>query len=89
MSRKLFISALFYLVMDEKHQRGFADYKPYYVVDEETGEIIPVYLTADAVMPEARAGAKAGNPLLDEINEQLKRDRIIEKMRGLHRKRSK
>ncbi len=71
--------------MEDKSQKGFADFKPYYVVDEESGKLVPIYLPSDAVMPEARPGAKAGNPLLDEINEELRRENIIEKMKRLYK----
>jgi len=46
-------------------------------------------LPADAITPEARAGVKAGNPLLDEINEQLRKENIIESMKKLYRKGNK
>ena len=72
--------------MEDKYQKGFADYKSYYVVDEKTGKIVPIYLPADAVIHEARPGAKAGNPLLDEINEELRRKNITEEMKRLYRR---
>ena len=72
--------------MENKYQKGFADSKPYYIVDKESGKLIPVYFPADAVMPEARPGAKAGNPLLDEINEKLRGENITEKMKRLYKK---
>jgi len=75
--------------MEDKYQKGFADSKLYYVVDEESGELVPIYLPADAVMPEARPGVKAGNPLLDEINEELRRKNLIEKTKGLYRIKNK
>lgn len=78
-----------FLIMGKKYQKGSADYKPYYIVDEKTGELVPIYLPADAIMPEARAGVKAGNPLLDEINEELKKENIIERMKKLYRKGNK
>ena len=70
--------------MEDKYQKGFADSKPYYVIDEESGEIVPIYLPADAVIPEARPGAKAGNLLLDEINEKLRRENITENLKRLY-----
>ncbi len=71
--------------MEDKYQKGSANSKPYYVIDEESGEVVPIYLPADAVISEARPGAKAGNPLLDEINERLRRENITEKTKGLYK----
>jgi len=71
--------------MEDKYQKGFADSKPYYVVDEESGEIVPIYLPADAIIPEAKPGAKAGNPFLDEINKDLRKENITEKLKRLYR----
>ncbi|MBU3941688.1 MAG: hypothetical protein KKF74_02135, partial [Nanoarchaeota archaeon] len=71
--------------MEDKYQKGSADSKPYYVVDEESGKLMPIYFPADAVMPKARPGVKAGNPLLDEINEELRKENIIEKMKRLYK----
>ena len=71
--------------MEDKYQKGSADSKPYYVVDEESGELVPVYLTVNAVIPEAKPGAKAGNPLLDEINEDLRKENITEKIKRLYK----
>ena len=71
--------------MEDKYQKGSADSKPYYVVDEESGELMPIYFPAYAVMPEARPGTKAGNPFLDEINEELRKKKIIEKMKRLYK----
>jgi len=71
--------------MEDKYQKGSADSKPYYVVDEESGKLVPIYLPADAVMPEAKPGTKAGNPLLDEINEDLRRENITEKIKRLYK----
>jgi len=70
--------------MEDKYQKGSADSKPYYVVDEESGELVPIYLPAYAVIPEAKPGAKAGNPLLDEINEDLRKKNITEKIKRLY-----
>ncbi len=58
--------------MKDKYQKGSADSKSYYVVDKKSGKIVPIYLPADAVIPKARPGVKAGNPLLDEINKKLR-----------------
>ena len=71
--------------MEDKYQKGSADSKPYYFVDEESGKLIPIYFPADAVMPEARPGVKAGNPLLDEINEYLRKENITEKIKRLYK----
>ena len=71
--------------MEDKYQKGSADSKPYYIVDEESGELVPIYFPADAVIPEAKPGTKAGNPLLDEINEDLRKENIIEKMKRLYK----
>ena len=75
--------------MKNKYQKGSADSKPYYVVDEESGELVRIYFPADAVMPEARPGVKAGNPLLDEINKKLRKENIIEKTKRLYRRNNK
>ena len=75
--------------MEDKYQKGSADSKPYYIVDEESGELVPIYFPADAVISEARPGVKAGNPLLDEINEELKNKNIIEKLRRLYKIKNK
>jgi len=71
--------------MEDKYQKGFADSKLYYVIDEESGEVVPIYFPDDAVIPEAKPGAKAGNPLLDEINEKLRKENITEKTKGLYK----
>jgi len=71
--------------MENKYQKGSADSKPYYIVDEESGKLVPVYLPDDAVIPEARPGVKAGNPLLDEINEDLRKENITEKIKRLYK----
>ncbi len=75
--------------MEDKYQKGSADFKQYYVVDKKSGKIVPIYLPADAVMREARPGVKAGNPLLDEINERLRKENITEEMKRLYRIKNK
>jgi hypothetical protein len=70
----------------DSDERGHGSYKPLFVVDEETGNIVPVYLPADAVADQAKPGAKAGNPVLDDINEQLRQEGLAEKMKELYRK---
>ncbi|MDD5191627.1 MAG: hypothetical protein PHH54_02105 [Candidatus Nanoarchaeia archaeon] len=74
--------------MDDEN-KGYGHSNPLYVVDEKTGELIQVYLPADAVASEAKPGVKAGNPLLDEINQQLREEQLIEKMRRLYIKNKK
>lgn len=69
---------------DKKYQLGHGNSRPFYMVDRKTGELIPVYLPADAIAKEARPGVKAGNPLLDEINEEFRRKGIIEKTKRLY-----
>ena len=75
--------------MEDKYQKGFADSKLYYAVDKESGNLIPIYLPANAVIPEAKPGVKAGNPLLDEINKRLRRENITEEMKRLYRRKNK
>lgn len=64
---------------------GFVYTKPLYAVDEKTGKLVPVDIPVDAVANMAKPGYKAGNPLLDEINEQLRQHNIIEKTKQLYR----
>jgi len=71
--------------MNDDYQKGHSGSKPYYVINSETGKIIPVYLPADAVVVGARPGSKAGSPLIDEINEQLREEGIIEKLKNLYK----
>ncbi len=71
--------------MDDNYQKGNSGSKPYYAIDHKTGKIIPVYLPVDAVAAEAKPGSKAGNPLIDEINEQLREEGFIEKLKNLYK----
>jgi len=70
---------------NDEYRKGYFRFKPYYVIDEETGEIVPTNLPADAVIPQAKPGSKAGNSLLDEINERLQDEGLIEKLKRLYR----
>lgn len=69
--------------MDKKYEKGFADSKPLYVIDEETGELIELYFPLDAIASEA--GFKAGNPHLDRINKKLRESNLIETMKLLYK----
>ena len=60
---------------------GYASSKQIYFEDDETGELIPYNLSADAVMPEARPGVKSGNLLLDEIIDEIRREGLTKKIR--------
>lgn len=71
--------------MDDDHQKGHYDSKPYYVIDKDTGKIIPVYLPADAVIASVQPGYKAGNPLIDKVNDELKKKDMIQKMKYLYK----
>ncbi len=73
----------------KKYQKGHASSKPYYVFDEKTGKLIQLNLPANAIMPESKPGYKAGNSLLDEINEQLEQEGLVKKIKELYRKRKK
>ena len=59
---------------NKKYQVGHVTFRPCHIVEP-----------CDAISLEAMPGAKAGNTLVDEMNEQLKREEIIKKMRPLHR----
>ncbi|MAG39050.1 hypothetical protein CMO90_03085 [Candidatus Woesearchaeota archaeon] len=69
---------------EEEYELGYFDSKPVYVIDEDSGELVPVYLPVDAIMNEARTGVKAGNPLLDDINKELREEGLIEKLKELY-----
>ncbi len=75
---------------DEK-PKGMADnyrkgsFRPYYVINEELGEVVAVYLTSDAIMRGAGISGTGANPLLDDINQQLRDEGIIEKLKSLYR----
>src|SRR3989344_4537341 len=71
---------------NDEYRKGYFRFKPYYVIDEETGEIVPTNLPADAVIPQAKPGSKAGNSLLDEINESLQDEGKIEEIISRNRK---
>ena len=73
------------MVETSESQRGKATYTPHYIVDEETGELISVYIPTDAIIRQAQSGYKAGNPLLDDINEKIKQKGLIDKFRKLHK----
>jgi hypothetical protein len=50
------------IFMTKDYQTGNIEYTPYFIVDGETGELIPLHLPKDAVTPTARFGNKVGNP---------------------------
>jgi heterodisulfide reductase subunit C len=64
-----------------EYEKGTIHLRSYYVIDKETGKIIPIYLTSNAVMRESCIGNKAGNPLIDKINEELEKSRLIKKLK--------
>jgi len=70
--------------MKDEYKTGSAESGVYYVVDKKTGKLIEKYLPADAVMPEARLGTKAGNSLLNHINKELQNSEIVELMKKLY-----
>lgn len=70
---------------DNDNQIGYIKSKPYYVIDKDSGNIVPVYLPADAVLQQAKPGSKAGNSLLDKINKELRQEGLIEKMKKLYK----
>ncbi len=72
--------------MDKELKKGCGKYKPYFVIDKKTGKLIPAYLPEDAVVKEAKPGEKAGNYLIDEINEQLHPTGLMEKLKELYKK---
>lgn len=55
---------------------------------KKKGEPEPVipkpYIPADAVAPCAKPGYKAGNPMIDEVNENVRRDNIIKKFKKFY-----
>jgi len=67
-------------------KKGYAQFKSYYVIDEETGELIELNLPSDAIADMAKLGVKAGNPLLDEINREIRESSLIEKTKRLFKK---
>lgn len=70
---------------DNDGQIGYIKSKSYYVIDKDSGNIVPVYLPADAVLQQAKPGSKAGSSLLDKINEELRQEGLIEKMKRLYK----
>ncbi|MFH1248633.1 MAG: hypothetical protein V1660_00585 [archaeon] len=44
------------------------------------------YLPADAVSKEAKPGSKAGNPNLDGVLEEIRRDSIVKRFKDLYTK---
>ncbi len=51
------------------------------------GPFIPKpYLPADAVSPSAKPGYKAGNPFLDNVLEEIRRENIIRRVKDLYTK---
>ena len=70
---------------DDTNKIGYVKSKPYYVIDKDSGKIIPIYIPADAIMQQAKPGSKAGNSLLDKINEELREEGLIEKMKSLYK----
>jgi len=57
---------------NKKYQLGHISFRPY-----EAGA------PCDVVSPQAKPGAKAGNPCIDKINEQLIEEEIINKIKAL------
>ena len=70
---------------DNDNQIGYIKSKPYYVIDKDNGNIVPIYLPEDAVLQRAKPGSKAGSSLLDKINEELRQEGLIEKMKALYK----
>lgn len=70
--------------MKDEYEKGSAESHAYYVVDKKTRKLIKKYLPADAVIPEARPGTKAGNSLLNHINKELQNSEIVKLMKKLH-----
>ncbi|MBI2045129.1 hypothetical protein HYT23_03660 [Candidatus Pacearchaeota archaeon] len=71
--------------MAEQQKTGFHNYVPYFLVDEK-GELIPIYAMADAITECAKVGIKAGNFLLEDIDEILEKGGLIEILRKLSEK---
>lgn len=44
------------------------------------------YVPADAVAKEAKPGYKAGNPMLDNVLDNIRRDNIVKRFRDLYTK---
>ncbi|MFH1173713.1 MAG: hypothetical protein V1725_01115 [archaeon] len=44
---------------------------------EKDGKTLPVYIPADATAPEAKPGSKAGNPHLDVLLEEERKEQIM------------
>jgi len=70
---------------ENDNQIGYIKSKPHYVIDKDSGNIVPVYLPADAVLQKAKPGSKAGSSLLDKINEELRQGGLIKKMKALYK----
>ena len=69
------------------YQKGHGSFRPFYVIDPETGRVVKVDPPADAVAPEAKPGAKAGNDLVDTLNEQFAQEResdLLEILRKIY-----
>jgi len=73
---------------NNQYQKGHASSRRiHYLIDKETGRTVPTSLPiAHAVNPEARPGVKAGNPLLDDLNNQLQSEGSLKKMKCLYKK---
>ena len=56
-------------------EKGYLDYVPYYITEKD--KIIPIYIIADAINPEAKPGAKTGNFVLDDLLEYLRKQEEI------------
>lgn len=69
-----------------EYQKEHATSRPFYVIDPDTGKLVKLNLPADAIAPEAKPGFKAGNVLVDELNEQLRREGLLAKLKGLYKK---
>ena len=55
------------------------------MVKKSDDNYIPTpYVPADAVAKQAKPGYKAGNPIIDEVNENIRRDTIIKKFKKLY-----
>ena len=58
---------------------GYFDFTPYLIFDEDKQEIVKIYFPADAIIPEARIGTKAGNYFLDDLEKWLRKEQAIKK----------
>lgn len=72
--------------MVDTPERGYASSKPVLYINPKTGKLEPMVIPEDAIMIQAKPGYKSGSRLLDEINEDLrKQGLIVEKIKEFYK----